>query len=112
MENYVQNLIDKVEERLGAAAGMIARVGEEIKVTLDEGDLSAMEGRVQEAREAAGSMILLCDHLAASLEDGSLSATEMGGAALLLNKFLDELEDVATGVDEDDVGEGAGGAED
>ncbi len=57
-------------------------------------------------------MASLGDHLAASLDDGSLSVIEMCGAAIILNEFIDQLEDVATEVDKDDqaleVGKKAG----
>lgn len=102
MENYVQLLIEKVESRLGPAASLIATLGKEIKVSIEEGDLKAVQARIHEAREAAGSLTLVCDHFDMALSDGSLSATEIGGGALLLSSLLDQMEDVVTGVDEDD----------
>ena len=103
MENYVENLIEKVVDKLGPAAGLIANLGDEIRVSLEAGDIDGLRGRIQEAREASEALTNLCDHFDRALEDGSLSATEIGGGALLLNEFLDEAEDVATGVDEDDL---------
>ena len=95
--------------KLGSLASFIVPVAREIQVAVASKDVDKIEAacaewdnRSHEARETLDAGDELVAHIRASVADGHLDAIESAEGLLLLERLIDEAEDIATGRDEDD----------
>ena len=103
MRNFVEELTEKAGAKLGHLSTFVVSAAKEVKIKMKDGDVDSANARLDEADEALDAGKALVAHLRTAISDGSLDAVELHGGALRLNEFMDEIEDVATGVDEDKV---------
>ena len=99
--SFLGNLWDRAEAALGPIAQFIPAIAANIKVNLASGDVTAIKARVVELQEAAAALGGLASHLEVVIADGSVSLDETAAIALKLENFIDQIEDVAKGYDED-----------
>lgn len=110
MESFLRKAWAVVTDKLGAIANFIPAIAEKIEVAIKEEkveDLNEsfdeLEARSHEMREVCDAIDQFVNHGRQAIADGNLSAVEGARAGLLLERIVDEAEDVVTGVDEDDV---------
>lgn len=110
MKSYLTRAWEALTARLGSVASFLLPLAKELDVAIRAQDVAkveractAYEVRAREVREALEAGDQLVTHLRASMADGRLSAVEAGQGLLLVERLVDESEDVATGRDEDDT---------
>ena len=88
----------------------VPTIASQVKVAVGEGDKAKvlaladrLEATAREEREHADSVDALASHLKQSIADGAFDAVEAAEALALLQRSIDEAEDVITGHDEDDA---------
>jgi len=109
MKSFLTAAFEALESKLGGVASFIPVLAEGIKKGIDEEDFAAIdkhlreaEKRIHEGRETLTAAEELTAHVRQSVRDGDLSLAEAGQGLLLVERLIDEAEDVVTGVDEDD----------
>lgn len=102
MKNHLLSLWKAVKTKLGHLAAFIPTIAESIQTALAEEDADKARAHVHELREAAEAIVAFCDKADEALADDKLSLMEDAMLLLELQKVADEIEDVVTGVDEDD----------
>lgn len=114
MQSFLRRAWDALTKKLGAVSAFILPIARTVEIGIAENDsakiLSACDEwdkRAHETRETLDAGDELVAHMRQSLADGNISAIEAGTGALLVEKLIDEAEDIATGVDEDDPQEAA-----
>jgi hypothetical protein len=108
MNRILDKLYQKFLKKLGQAAVLVPVVADRLKVALGAGDTAQALAICTELDEAADAMKELSAEVRAALApdaDGvsRLSGLEGGEIAKALENLADEVEDVATGHDEDDA---------
>jgi len=102
------NLAEKwatLMEKLGPAGAFVPMVADAVAVGVNEETAAEILKRCDETDEAADALKAASTKTRAALADGKLSIAEAADLALALEKVIDEFEDIATGVDEDDAPE-------
>lgn len=102
MNLNLRQKFEEVTERLGPVADLIPMIADAVKIGIAPELKQDLLARADEADEAADQLKVLTSVLRQALADDKLSLTESGELILALEKSVDELEDVVTGVDEDD----------
>lgn len=116
MDSLLRKAWKLVTDKLGAIASFLLPAAEQIQVAVSQGDKAKIllicdeiDSRTHETREACDAADAFTAHVRKSADDNRLDLIEGGEGALLLERLVDELEDIATGKDEDDeppAGEG------
>jgi hypothetical protein len=109
MKDWIGTAWDALTKKLGALNAFLRPIAREIEIGVKERDKSrvvaacdAMDSRTHETREACDASDDLTAYVRTSLEDDNWTALEAGNIALKVQRLIDELEDIATGHDEDD----------
>lgn len=117
MESILLRGYEAIESKLGGLASFIPAIAQSIKKSIDEEDYAAVDAklreldkRTHEGREALAAADNLAAYVRQALRDGDLTLAEGAEMALLVERLVDEAEDVVTGVDEDDPVEPEGPA--
>ena len=105
MDSLLTPLWTKVVDKLGSLSSLIPAIADQLKVKFTAADVDGVTARLNELDEVFAQGHLLTAKVRDAMADGALTATEGADVLLALEKFVDELEDVVTGVDEDDVPE-------
>ena len=110
MRNYLAMLVEKLKAVLKPTIwSFITSLASQLKAALaakDTAKITEIAARLRasahEEREHADSVDALADHLDLMVADGSIDGLEVAHGLDLLQTVIDEGEDIATGVDEDD----------
>jgi len=97
--SYLEGVWDRFTAKLGPLAALIPQVAESVKIGLGEGDAAKVSAQAVQLREVAAALAGIAAHVEAAVDDGSVDLAETSTLALKIEKFLDELGDVASGVD-------------
>ncbi len=115
MESFLKRAWKALTAKLGSFAAFIPSIASQIEVGIRDNDTAkilkvcdAWDTRAHETRETLDAGDELMAHLRKAVEpdpDGvvRLTAAETGTGLLLVEKLIDEAEDIVTGVDEDDA---------
>ena len=103
MDPKLEPLWQKIVDKLGSLSGLVVLVADEVKIKLAADDQAGADARLAEAEEAVDQLKVVIAGIRRDISDGYLTATEIAAEALQIEKLIDELEDIKTGVDEDDV---------
>lgn len=102
MKSYLLPLWDKAMKLLGPVGPLIPTIAKSIKKDLKAGDVEKVQAHAKELLECAEQMALCANYLIEITADGTIDLDETARVAINFERLLDEAEDVATGVDEDD----------
>ena len=100
-DSLLLKLWDKAMKAIGPVATVLPLVSKSIKVKLKAGDVEGVRGHIVELQEAAAALGGVASHLEVAIADGQITLEEGASIALKLEKFIDELDDVFKGFDED-----------
>lgn len=113
MKNWLRKAWTAVTNKLGSLAAFITPVARELEVGIAEADkdkiLAAcdqLDARFHETDETTAAGRELTAHCRKALEDDNLDAIEAAEGLVLIQKLIDEAEDIVTGRDEDDAPDG------
>ena len=102
MKSFLSNLAAKVLLKLGPIASFLPGILDTLKISLEEGDADGVGKRAKELKEAGLALAAVGEKLELAAADGTLTGTEIVEGVKALEIAIDEIEDVITGVDEDD----------
>ena len=109
MDSFLKKAWTALTLKLGAFAAFINPIAAQIEVGIREQDSAKItaacdewDKRSLEARETIDAGDELVAHLRAAVADDKISAIEAATGLLLVERLIDEAEDIVTGQDEDD----------
>lgn len=110
MKNWIGIAWEKVTNKLGGMLPFLKGAASEIEIAIANKDKAkileicdAMDARFHEMDEATVAGRDFTAEVRQAVANDALDMVESGRVALKLQRFVDEMEDVATGVDEDDA---------
>jgi hypothetical protein len=87
--SYLTTLWGKILLKLGALAGFIKPIADQLKIAISEGDAAKAREINAELREKANDVLALCDKVDEVLADGNLTITEGSEVALAIEALVD-----------------------
>jgi hypothetical protein len=87
--SYLTTLWGKILLKLGALAGFIKPIADQLKIAISEGDAAKAREINAELREKANDVLALCDKVDEVLSDGNLTITEGSEVALAIEALVD-----------------------
>jgi len=108
-QTRLEALWARAMKALGPIAGVVPTIAKNIKIGISDGNVEKIRGHVVELQEAAAALGGLASHIEVAISDGSVDLEEGAAIALKIEYFVDQMEDVVKGFDEDKPSTNGGG---
>lgn len=87
--SYLTNLWSKIIKKLGALAGFIKPIADQLHIAISEGDIAKVRKINAELREKFTEGLALCDKVDEVIADGTVTITEGSEIALDIEALVD-----------------------